>query len=103
MEFYDVHFSYIDNETLEEHFVMVEEQGGGGLIPEGSGKPGLIHAIGLSRKGMPGLYRIVLQVTKRSGRLATSGLWNFSSAAQGASQDRFRPLQGERSAHQPKC
>ena len=35
MEFYDVHFSYIDNETLEEQFVSVPEQGGGKIIPEG--------------------------------------------------------------------
>ncbi len=80
MEFYDVHFSYIDNETLEEHFVSVKEQGGGGLIPEGPGKPGFIHTIGLSNKGMPGLYRLELQVTKGSGKLQTSGLWNSSAA-----------------------
>ena len=29
---------------------------------------------------MPGLYRLELQVTKGSGKLATSGLWNSSSA-----------------------
>lgn len=29
---------------------------------------------------MPGLYRIELQVTKGTGKLATSGLWNSSSA-----------------------
>jgi ATP-dependent Lon protease len=80
MEFYDVHFSYIDNETLEEHFVSVKEQGGGGLIPEGPGKPGFVHTIGLSSKGMPGLYRLELQVTKGSGKLAMSGLWNSSAA-----------------------
>lgn len=80
MEFYDVHFSYIDNETLEEHFVSVKEQGGGGLIPEGPGKPGFLHTIGLSSKGMPGLYRLELQVTKGSGKLQTSGLWNSSAA-----------------------
>lgn len=80
MEFYDVHFSYIDNESLEEHFVSVKEQGGGGLIPEGPGKPGFLHTIGLSNKGMPGLYRLELQVTKGSGKLATSGLWNSSAA-----------------------
>jgi len=80
MEFYDVHFSYIDNETLEECFVAVKEQGGGGLIPEGPGKPGFIHTIGLSDKGMPGVYRLELQVTKGSGKLATSGLWNSSAA-----------------------
>ena len=80
MEFYDVHFSYIDNDTLEEHFVSVKEQGGGGLIPEGPAKPGFLYTIGLSHKGMPGLYRLELQVTKGSGKLATSGLWNSSSA-----------------------
>ncbi|MFW1667065.1 protease Lon-related BREX system protein BrxL [Acinetobacter ursingii] len=80
MEFYDVHFSYIDNDTLEEHFVSVKEQGGGGLIPEGPAKSGFLYTIGLSNKGMPGLYRLELQVTKGSGKLATSGLWNSSSA-----------------------
>ena len=80
MEFYDVHFSYIDNDTLEEHFVSVKEQGGGGLIPEGPAKPGFLYTIGLSNKGMPGLYRLELQVTKGSGKLATSGLWNSNSA-----------------------
>lgn len=80
MEFYDVHFSYIDNDTLEEHFVSVKEQGGGGLISEGPAKPGFLYTIGLSNKGMPGLYRLELQVTKGSGKLATSGLWNSSSA-----------------------
>ncbi len=29
MEFYDVHFSFIDNDSREEHFVSVPEQGGG--------------------------------------------------------------------------
>ncbi|ATX77098.1 protease Lon-related BREX system protein BrxL [Reinekea forsetii] len=80
MEFYDVHFSYIDNDSLEEHFVSVKEQGGGGLIPDGPAKPGVLHTIGLSSKGMPGLYRLELQVTKGSGKLATSGLWNSSAA-----------------------
>ncbi|HEO1766873.1 TPA: protease Lon-related BREX system protein BrxL [Acinetobacter baumannii] len=79
MEFYDVHFSYIDNDTLEEHFVSVKEQGGGGLILEGPAKPGFLYTIGLSNKGMPGLYRLELQVTKGSGKLAISGLWNSSS------------------------
>ena len=58
MEFYDVHFSYIDNESLEEYFVSVKEQGGGSLIPDSPAKPGVLHTIGLSNKGMPGLYRL---------------------------------------------
>ena len=58
----------------------MKEQGGGTLIPEGQSKPGFIYTIGLSGKGMPGLYRLELQVTKGSGKLATSGLWNSSIA-----------------------
>jgi ATP-dependent Lon protease len=77
MEFYDVHFSYIDNDTLEEHFVSVKEQGGGKLIPEGPSKPGVVHLVGVSAKGVPSLYRMELQVTKGSGKLATSGLWSL--------------------------
>ncbi len=80
MEFYDVHFSYIDNESLEENFVSVKEQGGGSLIPQEPSKPGILHTIGLSSKGMPGLYRLELQITKGSGKLATSGFWNSSAA-----------------------
>ena len=33
MEFYDVHFSYIDQETMEEKFISVPEQGGGVADP----------------------------------------------------------------------
>ena len=45
MEFYDVHFSYIDNESLEERFVSVPEQGGGSLIPDGPMNPGTMHTV----------------------------------------------------------
>ncbi|MGO1501260.1 MAG: BREX system Lon protease-like protein BrxL [Marinobacter sp.] len=77
MEFYDVHFSYIDNESLEEHFVTEKEQGGGKLIPEGPSKPGVVNLVSVSAKGVPSLYRIELQVTKGTGKLATSGLWGL--------------------------
>jgi len=43
MEFYDVHVSYIDKETMKEEFVSVPKQGGGKLITEGIGKPGHIY------------------------------------------------------------
>ena len=43
MEFYDVNFSYIENETFNEEYLSVPEQGGGKLIPEGMGKPGHIY------------------------------------------------------------
>jgi len=73
MEFYDVHFSYIDNETLEEKFVSVLEQGGGTLIPEGPMNPGTMHTVKLGTSGHPGLYRLELQVTAGNGKLSISG------------------------------
>lgn len=58
MEFYDVHFSYIDLEDMQERLVSVPEQGGGGLIPEGRLQPGVLHTIALGSSEMPGVYRM---------------------------------------------
>jgi len=74
MEFYDVHFSYIDNESFEEHFIGVPEQGGGGLIPEGPATPGTLHTVGVGSNGMLGLYRFELQVSSGNGKLSLSGV-----------------------------
>lgn len=73
MEFYDVHFSYIDKETLEEKFVSLREQGGGSLIPEGPMKPGVLHTVAMGSGDMLGLYRMELQVVAGNGKLSISG------------------------------
>ena len=73
MEFYDVHFSYIDNDSLEEKFVSVLEQGGGSLIPEGPMNPGTMHTVKSGTSGHLGLYRLELQVTAGNGKLSISG------------------------------
>ena len=52
MEFYDVNFSYIDNETFEERYVPVPEQGGGKLIPEGMCNPGQVYTVSQGKSGM---------------------------------------------------
>ena len=52
-----MNFSYIDNETLEEFFVSVPEQGGSELIPAGMPKPGVVHLVTQAESGMTGLYR----------------------------------------------
>lgn len=80
MEFYDVHFSYIDNESREEHFVAVPEQGGGNLIPEGPLKPGVLHTIATGSSGHLGLYRLETQTTAGNGKLTTSGLGSNAAA-----------------------
>ncbi|MCK4258504.1 MAG: protease Lon-related BREX system protein BrxL [Halanaerobiales bacterium] len=74
MEFYDVHFSYIDNETLKEEFVSVPEQGGSKLIPEGKGKPGHIYTVARGESGMIGVYKIETEVVSGSGKFEKTGL-----------------------------
>lgn len=74
MEFFDVHFSYIDQETMEETFVPVPEQGGGKLISDSALSPGALHTIATGAGGHLGLYRIETQTTAGSGKLTTSGL-----------------------------
>jgi ATP-dependent Lon protease len=62
LEFFDVNFSYIDNDSLEEFFVSVPEQGGSELIPAGMPKPGVVHLVTQADSGMTGLYRFETQM-----------------------------------------
>ena len=80
MEFYDVHFSYIDLETNEEKFISVPEHGGGSLIPEGPLNPGVLHTVATGSGGHLGLYRLETQITAGNGALKVSGLGTNSAA-----------------------
>jgi ATP-dependent Lon protease len=83
MEFFDVHFSYIDQQTLDEKFVSVPEQGGGKLIADGQLPAGALHTIATGSGGHLGLYRLETQTTAGSGKFTTSGLGASSSAREG--------------------
>ena len=74
MEFYDVNFSYIDNETFEEHYVSVPEQGGGKLIPEGMCNPGQVYTVAPGKSGMLGVFRLESQMLPGSGKFERTGL-----------------------------
>ena len=74
MEFYDVNFSYIDNETFEEKFVSVPEQGGGKLIPEGICNPGQIYSVARGKSGMIGVFRLESQMLPGNGKFERTGL-----------------------------
>ena len=78
MEFYDVNFSYIDNETFEEKYVSVPEQGGSKLIPEGVCNPGQVYAIAQGKSGMIGAFRLESQMLPGNGRFERTGLGNDS-------------------------
>ena len=80
MEFFDVHFSYLDVETGEERFVSVPEQGGGTLIPDGPLNPGTMHTVAPGSSGHLGLYRLETQVTGGNGALKMSGVGSSAAA-----------------------
>ena len=74
MEFYDVNFSYLDNETFDEHYVSVPEQGGGKLIPEGLCNPGQVYTVSRGRSGMIGVFRLESQMLPGSGKFERTGI-----------------------------
>lgn len=74
MEFYDVNFSYIDNETFEEKFVSVPEQGAGKLIPDGICNPGQVYTVSQGQTGMIGVFRLESQMLPGNGKFTRTGL-----------------------------
>ena len=74
MEFYDVNFSYIDNESFEERYVSVPEQGGGKLIPEGMCNPGQVYTVSRGKSGMIGVFRLESQMLPGSGKFERTGI-----------------------------
>lgn len=91
MEFYDINFSYIDNETFIEDFVPVPEQGGGKLIPEGINKAGHVYTISRGRSGMIGAYKIETEMTTGSGKFICTGIGSAREAKE-ASDTAYRYL-----------
>ena len=93
MEFYDVNFSYIDNETFEEKYVSVPEQGGDHLIPEGIPNPGQVYTVSRGKSGMIGAYRLESQILPGNGKLTSTGLGS-EKAAKEAVNTAFNYLKG---------
>ncbi len=95
MEFFDVHFSYIDTETMEEKFISVPEQGGGSLIPDGPLNPGVMHTVatGVGRSSRSVPARNPGHVGQRHAEDVGPRL---ELCGEGSDQGRLRLLQGER-------
>ena len=91
MEFYDVNFSYIDNESFEEHYVSVPESGGGKLIPEGMGNPGSVYTVSHGKTGLVGVYRLETQVLPGNGKFERTGI-GTDRAAKEATNTAFNYL-----------
>jgi len=93
-EYYHTSFSYLDNETGEEHFVGVPEQGGRDLISTDPLPPGEVYASTVSAEGTVGLFRVEVSVANGSGKLKAAG--GVSGATREALNRAFAYLQANK-------
>lgn len=74
MEFFDVHFSYIDQDTLDEKFVSLPEQGGSSLVAEDILSPGHLYMISGGSPDRIGVFKLELQSIQGNGKLIRTGV-----------------------------
>src|SRR6202040_4348851 len=72
-EYYQTSFSYTLQETGEQKFVGVPEQGGRDLISTDPLSPGTVYTAGVTSDGTVGLYRLELSLSNGTGKLRTAG------------------------------
>ena len=72
-EYSHTSFSYIEQETREEKFVGVPEEGGRDLISPDPLPPGSVYTTFVSTDGRAALYRIEVGLSAGTGKLKTSG------------------------------
>ena len=72
-EYYKTSFSYVDNESREERFVGVPEEGGRGLISIDPLAPGSVYTASVNDQGKVGLYRLEVGCSSGTGKLKIAG------------------------------
>lgn len=72
-EYYHTSFGYTLQETGEERFVGVPEQGGRDLISADPLPPGTVYTAGVTADGTVGLYRVEVSVASGTGKLRMAG------------------------------
>jgi ATP-dependent Lon protease len=72
-EYHQTSFSYRDNETTEERFVGVPEEGGRAVIATDPLAPGSVYAASVNAEGKVGLYRIEVGTSAGTGKLKLAG------------------------------
>lgn len=93
-EFYQTSFSYIDNETREERFVGVPEEGGRNLIAADPLPPGSVYTASVDDQGKVGLYRLEVGCSSGTGKLKMAG--GIEGAMRESIQRAFAYLQGHK-------
>ena len=93
-EFHQTSFSYIDNDSREERFVGVPEQGGGEAVSTDPLAPGSVYAASVDDHGKVGLYRLEVGCSPGTGKLKIAG--GVEGAMKESLQRAFAYLQGQK-------
>ncbi len=93
-EYYQTSFSYTQQQTGEEKFVGVPEQGGRDLISADPLAPGTAYTSGVTADGTVGLYRVEVSVSNGTGKLKLAG--GVAGAMKESIQRAFSYLQGKK-------
>src|SRR5260221_413809 len=81
-EYYQTSFSYLVNESMQEHFVGVPEGGGRGLISADPLPPGSVYAVTLTDEDKVVLHRIeVGKIAGGSGKMRIAGTVDSATRA----------------------
>jgi ATP-dependent Lon protease len=94
-EYYHTSFSYTLQESGEEKFVGVPEQGGRDLISTDPLAPGTVYTAGVTADGTVGLYRLEVSVSSGTGKLKLAG--GIAGAMKDSVQRAFSYVQAKRS------
>lgn len=94
-EYYQTSFSYTLQQTGEERFVGVPEQGGRGLISPDPLAPGTVYTAGVTSDGTVGLYRLEVSASAGTGKLKMAG--GISGPMKESVQRAFGYIQSKRS------
>ena len=93
-EYHQTSFSYINNDTREERFVGVPEQGGREMISTDPLAPGSVYAASVDDQGKVGLYRLEVGCAPGSGKLKIAG--GIEGSMKESIQRAFAYLQGQK-------
>jgi ATP-dependent Lon protease len=93
-EYHQTSFSYIDNNTREEYFVGVPEEGGRDLISKDPLAPGSIYAASVDDQGKAGLCRLEVGLAPGTGKLRMAG--GIDSTTKEAIQRAFAYINGHK-------
>ncbi len=93
-EFHQTSFSYIDNETREERYVGVPEEGGRNLVSVDPLAPGSVYTASVDDQGKAALYRIEVGTAAGTGKLKLAG--GIDGAMRESIQRAFAYIQGHK-------